>query len=284
MLYVGIVPIPDIRHNSRWHGIGCGYWLSCVIRRDPTFLGEESLERRLSAILAADVVGYSGLMEADEVGTLSALKSHRTELIDRSITNHTGRIVKLMGDGALVEFPSVTEAVECAIEIQSGMSARNWDLAEDARIHFRIGINLGDVIVDGDDIYGDGVNVAARLEGLAEPGGICISDMVYQGVDGKLDLEFEDLGEQAVKNMVKPVRAYRIALNKNRRPSEIRHARAGRSQSNLVAGFAVVCLLAIGALLAWQMLSWGPSGSSEAACTDHLGLPVAAENCQEIER
>ena len=131
-----------------------------------------SVERRLAAILAADVVGYSRLMGEDEPGTLARLQAHRRELIDPKIAAHHGRMVKLMGDGALVEFASVVDAVECAAEIQRGMALRNADLPEDRRIEFRVGINLGDVIVEGDDIYGDGVNVAARLEALAEPGGI----------------------------------------------------------------------------------------------------------------
>ncbi len=168
--------------------------------------------RKLTAILAADVVGYSGLMEKDEVGTLAALKTHRRELIEPKITEHNGRIVKLMGDGALVEFASAVDAVQCASEIQQSMRKRNADVPEDRRIEFRIGINLGDVIMDGDDIYGDGVNIAARLEGLAEPGGICVARSVFNQVKNKVDLGFENLGEQEVKNITEPVRVYRVAL------------------------------------------------------------------------
>ncbi len=168
------------------------------------------MARRLAAIMAADVVGYSGLMERDESGTLAALKTHRAELVDPEIAKHDGRIVKLMGDGTLAEFASVVDAVECAADIQRGMAARNLDVAEDTRIVFRIGVHLGDVIVEDDDIYGEGVNIAARLEGLAEPGGICISGQVFDQVDTKVALDYRDLGEQQVKNIVKPVRVYGI--------------------------------------------------------------------------
>ena len=168
------------------------------------------MERRLAAILAADVVGYSRLMAQDEAGTLAALKAHREELIDPAITKHHGRIVKLMGDGALVEFASVVDAVACAVAIQTGMAERYGTIERDRQIVFRIGVNLGDVIIEGDDIYGNGVNVAARLEALAEPGGICLSGSVHNEVKHKLDLAFEDLGEQPLKNIDEPVRVYRI--------------------------------------------------------------------------
>ncbi len=166
------------------------------------------MERRLVAILAADVVGYSRLMEADEVDTLVALKSHREDLIDPTIAEHNGRTVKLMGDGALVEFASVVDAVTCAMAIQNGMTGRNEDVSEDRRIAFRIGVHLGDVMVEGSDLYGDGVNVAARLEGLAEPGGICISQQALDQVETKLDLAYEDLGEQRVKNIARPIHVW----------------------------------------------------------------------------
>jgi adenylate cyclase len=167
------------------------------------------MARRLSAILAADVVGYSRLMEMDEAGTLSALKIHRGEFIDPLFAEHGGRIVKLMGDGALVEFPSVVDAVECAVAVQKGMANRNSGAAENKRIDFRIGINLGDIIIEGDDIYGDGVNIAARLEALAEPGGICVSGTVHEHIAGKHSHAFTDDGEQRVKNMSRPVRVWR---------------------------------------------------------------------------
>ncbi|MCZ6528958.1 MAG: adenylate/guanylate cyclase domain-containing protein, partial [Chloroflexi bacterium] len=169
----------------------------------------KNVQRRLAAIMAADVVGYSRLMGEDETGTLQRLKSLRRQLVQPSIIEHSGRIVKLMGDGLLAEFPSIVEAIQCAVDIQRGMAESEPGLPEDQRIWLRIGVNLGDIIVEGSDIYGDGVNVAARLEGLAEPGGICLSGMVYQSVKAKLDLDFEDLGEQAVKNISEPVRVYR---------------------------------------------------------------------------
>ncbi|MBE9554197.1 MAG: tetratricopeptide repeat protein [Proteobacteria bacterium] len=176
------------------------------------------MDRRLAAIFAVDVVGYSRLMEADEAGTLAALKSHRKNLIDPKIAEHNGRIVKLMGDGALGEFASVVDAVECAVGIQQGMIERNLKELEYGRIEFRIGINIGDIIVEGEDIYGDGVNVAARLEALADPGSICVSQNVFNQVKNKVDLGFEDMGEQMVKNIAEPVRAYRVQLP---RPSVI---------------------------------------------------------------
>ena len=168
------------------------------------------MERRLVAILAADVVGYSHLMGEDEAGTLDRLKALRKELVQPKIRERKGRIVKLMGDGLLAEFPSVVEAVQCAGDIQDSMSEREADLPDDQRIRLRIGVNLGDIIVEGSDIYGDGVNVAARLEALADPGGICISGSVFDQVKGKVDLGFEDRGEQEVKNIAEPVQVYRV--------------------------------------------------------------------------
>ncbi len=166
--------------------------------------------RRLAAILAADVAGYSRLMGADEEGTLQRLRAHRRELVDPKIREHHGRIVKTTGDGMLVEFSSVVDAVRCAVEIQRAMVDRNAGIAEDKRITFRIGVNLGDVIIDGDDIYGDGVNIAARLEALAEPGGICISRTVRDHIGDRLAYAFDDMGEQSVKNIAQPVHAYAI--------------------------------------------------------------------------
>jgi adenylate cyclase len=170
---------------------------------------EERTRRRLSAILAADVVGYSRLMRADEEGTLARLKAVRKDLIDPGLAGHGGRIVKLMGDGMLVEFGSVVDAVRSAAEVQTAVATRNSGLPADERIAFRVGVNLGDVVIDGDDIYGDGVNVAARLEALADPGGICISGAVYDQVRDRMDLPFDDMGEQKVKNIDRPVRAWR---------------------------------------------------------------------------
>jgi len=178
----------------------------------------EPVERKLAAIFAADVVGYSRLMGEDEAGTLARLKEHRRELIDPSIAEHKGRIVKTTGDGILIEFPSVVEAVACAVAVQRGMGERNAATPEDQRIVFRVGVNLGDIIVEDDDIFGDGVNVAARLEALAEPGGICVNRVVRDQVRDKLDIAFEDMGEQQVKNIARPVRAFRVLAEEKKMP------------------------------------------------------------------
>ncbi len=167
------------------------------------------MERRLAAILANDVVGYSRLIRADEEGTIAALKALRADIIDPKLAEHHGRIVKLMGDGMLAEFASVVDAVRAAVETQQAVTEHNSGLPEDKRIKFRVGINLGDVVIDGDDIQGDGVNVAARLEGLAKPGGICISGSVHEQVRDRTDFKFEDLGEQEVNNIDRPVRVWR---------------------------------------------------------------------------
>jgi adenylate cyclase len=166
--------------------------------------------RRLAAIIAADVAGYSRLMGADEERTHERLKAHLRELVDPKITEHRGRTVKNTGDGCLAEFASVVDAVRCAVEMQRAMADRNAEIPEDKRITFRIGVNLGDVIVEEHDIFGDGVNVAARLEGLAEPGGICISRVVRDQIRDKLPYPFEDTGEQSVKNIARPVRVYAL--------------------------------------------------------------------------
>jgi adenylate cyclase len=166
--------------------------------------------RRLAAILAADVAGYSRLMGADEEGTLERLKAHRRQLIDPKITEHHGRIVKTTGDGLLVEFASIVDAVRCAAEVQRGMIDREPKTPDERQIRFRIGVNLGDVIAEDGDIFGDGVNVAARLEALAEPGGICISRTVREQIRDKLPYAFEDLGEQSVKNIARPVHVYAL--------------------------------------------------------------------------
>ncbi len=173
---------------------------------------EDRIQRRLAAILAADVAGYSRLMGGDEEGTFAALTAHRAELIEPCIAEHRGRVVKTTGDGLLAEFASVVDAMRCAVAFQEGMRERNSDIPEDRRIEFRIGVNLGDIIVEDDDIYGDGVNVAARLEALAEPGGICLSGDAYRQVKGKVDAAFADMGEQRVKNIAEPVHAYRVVL------------------------------------------------------------------------
>jgi adenylate cyclase len=175
-------------------------------------LSGERVERRLAAILAADVASYSRLMGQDEAGTLARLRAHRRELIDPKIDEHKGRIVKTTGDGLLVEFPSVVEAVACAVAVQRGMAERNTATSGDQTIVFRVGINLGDVIVEEGDIHDDGVNVAARLEGTAEPGGIFVSGTVRDHIGDRLELDFDDLGDQKLKNIARPVRVYRVRL------------------------------------------------------------------------
>ena len=175
-------------------------------------MNRRAVERRLAAILAADMVGYSRLMEADETGTHARLRTHRLELIDPAIAKHNGRLIKTAGDGMLVEFPSVADAVACAVEIQRTIAQRDSNPASDGEIRFRIGINLGDVISEDDDIFGDGVNVAARLQELAEPGGICVSGAIRDQAGDRLGVEFEDLGEQSVKNLTRPIRVFRVRL------------------------------------------------------------------------
>jgi len=177
------------------------------------------MERRLAAILAADVVGYSRLMREDESGTLERLTELRQEILEPLIAQHCGRIVKLMGDGLLVEFASVVEAPTCAVAWQSRVGEREVQCDEDKRLTFRIGVNLGDVIVEDQDIHGDGVNIAARLEGLAEPGGICISGTVFDHAKGKVELAFADLGERQVKNIPEPIRVYKVASNADEGPA-----------------------------------------------------------------
>jgi adenylate cyclase len=173
------------------------------------------VERRLAAILAADVASYSRLMGRDEEGTLAQLKSFRKALVDPAITVHRGRIVKTTGDGLLAEFASAVDAARCAVEIQRGMARQNTDVPQDQRIEFRIGIHLGDIIIDDNDIFGDGVNIAARLEGIAEPGGVCISDDAQRQIRGKVDIVFDDMGPQALKNITDPMRAWRCQINAN---------------------------------------------------------------------
>src|SRR5437870_1168656 len=175
-------------------------------------LTTERVERRLAAVLAADVAGYSRLMGRDEEATLTSLKSLRKSLIDPAIAAHRGRIVKTTGDGMLVEFASAVDAARCSVEVQRGIAARNADVPQDVRIEFRIGIHVGDVIVDDDDIFGDGVNIAARLEGIAEPGGVCISDDAYRQVRGKVEIACDDLGPQTLKNIAEPMRTWRVQL------------------------------------------------------------------------
>jgi adenylate cyclase len=193
-----------------------------------------TMERRLSAILAADVVGYSRLMGANEVATLQALQQHQAELMNPEISKYGGRIVKLTGDGALVEFSSVCAAVECAAAIQQAMPGRNTDVPEDRRIEYRMGINLDDVIVDGDDLFGDGVNIAARLEGIARPGGIAISQSVYDKLGNRLELAIQDRGEHRLKNIARPIRVFDVLLGPAR-PSAVADTRQAPSEKPSIA-------------------------------------------------
>ena len=214
-------------------------------------VASQGVERKLAAILSADVVGFSRLMGDDEEGTLATLKGHRAELLEPKIADHNGRLVKTTGDGLLIEFASVVDAVRYALEVQQAMAARNGDVAENGRLEFRMGINLGDVIVEGDDLYGDGVNVAARLESLAEPGGICISRAARDQVRDKFPLNFEDLGEQSVKNIARPSRVFRLAIEANA-PS-----RAGEGAAPAEAGEAAPSLPSI-AVLPFDPMSGDP--------------------------
>ena len=195
---------------------------------------EDRVDRRLAAILAGDIARYSYLMGIDEEGTLRQLKAHRKKLIDPKIIEHHGRIVKTTGDGMLVEFVSVVDAVRYAVDIQRGMAERNADVAPDRRIEFRIGINVGDIISDENDIYGDGVNVAARLEALAEPGGILVSRNVHDQVRDKLSFGFEDLGEQLVKNIARPIGVHRVSLAESAPPAMVKSAAAAKTEFSSV--------------------------------------------------
>jgi len=207
------------------------------------------MERRLAAILAADVTGYSRLMERDEAGTFERLRAHRNELFEPEIDKHHGRIFKLMGDGLLGEFGSVVDAVECAVTLQRGMAERNNGVSDDQRIDVRIGINLGDVIVEGEDRHGEGVNLAARLQQLAEPGGICVSRTVFNHVKNKLALGFEAMGEHQVKNMAEPVSVYRVRLD----AAPARAAAKRRSKLGVAAG-GLLALAVIAGAIGWYWI------------------------------
>ena len=246
-------------------------------RRD-TVTAEKRVERRLAAIMAADVVGYSRLMGADEIGTLRALSAHRRELIDPTIAARHGRIVKTTGDGVLVEFPSAVEAVACAISVQQGIALRNAGVAEDKRLIFRVGINVGDIISEAGDIFGDGVNVAARLESLCEPGGLCISRAVRDQVRDKLPVTFDDLGEQQVKNIARPVRAFgltaeAIAATPELSPQTLT-APGGRSRPWVIAVPVAVILAAGGAT--WWIVRAPPVVTQPSGPTAISPLPIGA--------
>jgi adenylate cyclase len=239
--------------------------------------------RRLAAILAADVAGYSRLVGADEEGTLDRLKAHRRELIDPKIREHQGRIVKTTGDGLLAEFASVVDAMRCATEVQRGMIDRDADLGADRRIQLRIGINLGDVIADADDIFGDGVNIAARLEGLAEPGGICISRTVHDQIRDRLPLKLDDMGEQSVRNIARPVRVYALgaaAIARLPPPSLPAGPPSRRWRAATLAAASAVLIVAVAAWWLWSaggpLPPAGPSALATAptAATPRLSIAV----------
>lgn len=211
------------------------------------------MERRLSAILAADMVGYSRLIEADEQGTIERQKAHRSQLIDPTIAQHNGRIVKTTGDGLLVEFPSVVEAVNCAVEIQRAMIKREEDFGEHNRIQYRVGINLGDVVVEDDDLYGDGVNIAARLEQLAEPGGISISGHAYDTVRSSTDIGFQSLGDVQVKNIERPIRTYKVLIDPELagRVADRRHNGVRKRKWSIITAVLSVVVVVIGGGAWW---------------------------------
>jgi len=231
--------------------------------------------RRLTAILAADVAGYSRLMGADEEGTHERLKAHLGELVDPKIKEHRGRTVKNTGDGVLVEFPSVVDAVRCAVEVQRGMVERNAETAENNRISFRVGVNLGDVIAEEDDIFGDGVNIAARLEALAEPGGLCVSRVVRVQIRDKLPYAFEDMGEQSVKNIARPVRTYAMSAAAVAStllvapPAKFSPTRRRLNPQRVVIASSVTAIIVIGIATWW---AW-PQGNPTAVA---VSPPAAA--------
>jgi adenylate cyclase len=238
---------------------------------------QSGVERRLTVILAADVVGYSRLMAADEAGTHAHLKALRRELIDPRVAAHQGRIVKLMGDGALVEFASVVDAVQCAVEIQRAVAEREAGVADERRIRFRIGVNLGDVIIEDDDIYGDGVNVAARLEGLAEPGGIVISGTVFDHARNKAQAGFRFLGRQQIKNIPEPVRAYRVLLDPEAVGTVLDDeapAAASRWRWPAVAAAAVAVIAVVSGLAGWVWQSNRPTSAVGLPNADELSIAV----------
>ena len=236
--------------------------------------------RRLAAIVSADVVGYSLLMGRDDSGTLAGLKAHRQELIDPKIVEYGGRIVKTTGDGLLLEFPSVVDAVRCSVDIQRGIAERNANVLPENRIEFRIGINVGDIIIDGDDIFGDGVNVAARLQTLAEPGGICVSRVVRDQVLDKLSFSFEDLGAQEVKNIVRPVEVYRVDLA-GRAVQSASHDRWRWQRLTRTAGsrWLAASMVAVGiaGVVAWTVIELRASKASPAPPAMSVGvMPLVA--------
>jgi class 3 adenylate cyclase len=254
----------------------------------------ERSERKLMAVLVADVVGYSRLMGEDEEGTLAALKAVRCEVTDPKIKEHRGRIVKPLGDGLLVAFDSVVDAVRCAVEVQRQMAVRNLELEADKRLVFRIGINLDDVIIDDDDIYGDGVNVAAWLEALAEPGGICVSQVVRDRVRDKLGFGFEDMGQRQVKNINRPVRIFRVFLDTGlgdllRSQSRSKNAGAGPAprprrgiRPRIAVAGAVAAVAAFGVLATVWPQAEGLNAVPEPNRSPVIGGPVLFEKDQVV--
>ena len=232
----------------------------------------QSVKRRLTCILAADAVGYSQQMGHDEEGTIRVLSAHRA-VIDGLIAFHGGRIMSTAGDSVLAEFASVVEAVRCAVEIQEALKTSNDALPANTRMLFRVGVNLGDVVVKNDDLLGDGVNVAARLETLAEPGGICISSSVYDQITGKLDLGFQDIGEQALKNISRPIRVYRVSGTGVPRPAP-RAPRAGRVGISFPWGIGAAVVVAIAGIAAWQT-GWLRFGATDRGSPSSPAAPVA---------
>ena len=241
-------------------------------------MASKGTQRKLTAILSADGVGYSRLMGADEEATVETITAYR-KIFSNYIEQYPGRVVNAPGDSILAEFASVVDAVNSAVEIQRELAGKNAELPDDRRMDFRIGINLGDVVVKDDVIYGDGVNVAARLESLAEPGGICVSRPVYDQVESKLNLECEYLGEQQVKNIAKPVRAYKVLLQPgDAAPQAQEQKRRLPDRPEIRRRWAIGAAIAVGvvavALISWFVLDMGQTDAPGAACTDHLGLTV----------
>jgi class 3 adenylate cyclase len=226
------------------------------------------IERRLAAILAMDVAGYSRLMEADESGTLAMVKSLRTEAIEPAVGAHRGRVVKTTGDGLLLEFPSAASAVECAIALQSAIAAATADAADDRRLRFRIGLTLGDVMIDGDDIYGDGVNIAARLEQMAEPGAILVSAALYNQLGGDLRGRFETLGERRLKNLSQPVQVYRLRASAD--SVATRASEGPRAASPPKEQEIRFCRTADGVTIAYSAVGSGPTLIKAANWLNHL--------------
>lgn len=232
-----------------------------------------SVKRRLTCILATDAVGYSKQMAQDEEGTIRVLAAHRA-VIDGIITFHQGRIISTAGDSVLAEFSSAVEAVRCAVEIQEALKTRNDSLPEHRRMYFRVGVNLGDVVVKNEDLLGDGVNVAARLESVAEPGGICISSSVYDQITGKLDLGFQDIGEQTLKNISRPIRVYRVSGAAAPLPPAPAAPPAARSRTPVAWAAGMAAVFAVGAAVAWQG-GWLRSGPPDGAGRTTASAPVS---------